>query len=66
MFLGEIGPDAQLFDKLGDLTAKYGPIMQMKGVFARGHFVFLFEPEHFDQVSNLLFSTTYNQIQPTN
>ncbi|KOB72593.1 Uncharacterized protein OBRU01_09064 [Operophtera brumata] len=48
--IGEIGPDAQLFNKLGDLSAKYGPIMQMKGVFARGHFVFLFEPEHFDQV----------------
>lgn len=50
--LGEIGPDGQLFEKLGVMTAKYGPIMQMKGIFAGGHFVFLFEPEHFEQVSD--------------
>lgn len=50
---GEVGPNGQLFDKLGGLTAKYGPIMQMKGVFGRGDFVFLFEPEHFEQASHL-------------
>lgn len=48
--IGEFGPGANLFDMVSTLHEKYGPIVKMQGVLARADFVFLYEPEHIDQV----------------
>ncbi|XP_021188293.3 cytochrome P450 CYP12A2 [Helicoverpa armigera] len=48
--IGQFGPRANIFDLIGTLHEKFGPIVKMKGVFARADFVILFEPEHIDQV----------------
>ncbi|XP_028042906.1 cytochrome P450 CYP12A2-like isoform X2 [Bombyx mandarina] len=48
--IGTIGPKTNMFDVLGILEGKFGPLVKVDGVFARGTMLFLFEPDHFEQV----------------
>ncbi|CAH0585749.1 unnamed protein product [Chrysodeixis includens] len=47
--IGSFGKE-DLFDVVGVLHKRFGPIVKMEGVLARANMVFLFEPEHIDQV----------------
>ncbi|KAJ8731410.1 hypothetical protein PYW07_004574 [Mythimna separata] len=48
--IGSVGSNLNTFEMMDTLHKRFGPIVKMEGVFARANMVFLFEPEHFDQV----------------
>lgn len=41
-----------MLEVTGALYKKFGPIVKMHGIFARADMVFLFDPDHIDQVPN--------------
>ncbi|CAG9786719.1 unnamed protein product [Diatraea saccharalis] len=49
-FFGTIGPKNNFFDMFEVLYNKYGPIVKMEGMLAKGTMVMFFEPDHYDKI----------------
>ncbi|CAH2980876.1 unnamed protein product [Chilo suppressalis] len=49
-FFGTIGPKNNFFDMFEVLYRKYGSVVKMEGMLAKGTMVMFFEPDHYDKI----------------